>query len=247
MLVSIREICDFHCPVYGVEFGKIRVFGTLTLVRLEGKPYCITCNHVVEFSEKTNLYVPGSTGLKEVNFEGHSTKNMRDPDNLDFAILNLKPHEEKLLSENFKFYDFKQNLNVRPTGSHYYVCGYPKTKTRVRSEFKTIRSKPFSTFTTKSTISGVNEYTEQENLFLNFDVRMFRFHDSKEGATPPPPEGISGGGFRRLIGNPADPENMKAELEAIGVEHIHDKINNLLVGTDINVALREMTRRGVRF
>ncbi len=227
-LQAAKDLINAVRPIYGASENEEPFhIGSSVLLKVEPLYFFVTAAHVIDFNEKTTLYIGGEKNLFQIEGECYITRSgdkQRTNDKYDVAFMNFS---DDILNQlgNIRFilpHEIDKN-DIPSRGKAYLALGYPSSKNKSYSHYqKKVKLDPLI-FTGNSAESysysnlGVSNNT---HILIKFHKQKVKDEHGKKMQAPDP-YGMSGGGLWRLI----DFRN----VESIGSNSLNAKLVGILI------------------
>ena len=230
-------------PLFSIPPGKRPVLiGTGLLVSGKSGTFLVSAKHVIDHAKPpSRLYFYSETReLRQLT--GHVRYPFtpaNEKDRLDVAIVALPKGTPTVFRSIWKIPIPLEQLapNRIPRKSHHYLAiGFPKSRSRADPSNMQVRSEPhgFQVVSSSEASYRALGLREDSHIVMNLNIKEMRFPDGSLRPIPDP-HGMSGSPLWLLFddGGPNDP----ARTPVLGVVIEYHKQSNLLVATDIGIAL----------
>jgi hypothetical protein len=228
-------------PIYGsTGSGEPEHIGTALLLQLREGHFLLTAAHVIDWNDKTTLYL-GEAGFEKLEGEAFislAPKGDRNLDRADFALMPLDEEFVARLSAAKFVRESEISASVAETTGRTYVClGYPNSKNKFNRHKGSVRPALGIYSSLGRPSSELPEVAiESAHVLVDFNSKYSR-DDSGARIRSTALPGFSGGAIIDLgriskdtLNSPFDPK-----LAALLIEGHRDQ--KVILGTRISVIL----------
>ena len=192
-------------PIYGAsERSEPFHIGSCMLFKVAKYHFFITAAHVIDWSQKTSLYIGGQESLLPINGECYKTSPVggdQANDKFDIAFMEIDTETLKEIGNvRFLLPNEIDPDDIGKRGHVYLALGYPNTRNKKLDRYnKRVKLKPYVYFSTplNSSVYTALGVSDHSHLLIDFKKMKVK-NDTGERMIAPDPLGISGGGLRRL-------------------------------------------------
>lgn len=241
------RLSECICPIWGAtEHGDPDYIGSSTLIQFGPKKFLVTSAHVLDYAERTTLYVPSPGELVPLVGVGKITPRVsgsRFNDKNDAAFLLLEPPFVQAIERLFFFLPpaFLDANDGFSTNTHYTFSGFPEVQTKIEHGRQALSMQRY-TYTSVSIPKvdypglGIEPHS---HIAIVYDTNGVRDEQGKKTA-PVEPFGISGGPVFR--GYWRDRTQQLADVKLVGICMENRQDSRALVGVRLNGVYESIRR-----
>lgn len=245
-----EQFIDTVRPIYGSDInGRPLHIGSCLLIEWQERHYLVTAAHIVDWAEKTKLYVGVPDELMPIAVSFRITpkpEGGRKHDRYDFAWLELSYD----ILPGYRTYpyiapDMIVPRNYRQQRNLHLALGYPNSRNKTKATGRAVEPhylKYSATLTAAPDLCKEYEISGSTHLFLNHDNKH-----SKDSAgkivNSYSPIGASGGALVDLGPVKIDGGEPQGKLAGLLIENINR--HKVIVAVRIHVILDQMTKAAV--